>query len=170
MSWWAQGKFATEAVAVVWLDVDSSFPVYFVSRFQGFCCSLGMKDSLPHCSVENWRKIHRLESVCLSKATDSLFPATKSHLVQKNTLPNRLCLHSPVKQPTLALKINLTPSHLDQPEWCRCYASPTRQCYDLPMQLRSFPPWSKRPHTLRWPNMSPGRHGLSHLSSVFLVA
>lgn len=66
---------------------------------------------------------------------------------QKNTLPNRLCLHSPVKQPTLALKKNLTPSHLDQPEWCRCYASPTRQCYDLPMQLRSFPPWSKRPHT-----------------------
>lgn len=41
-----------------------------------------------------------------SKATDSLFPATKSHLVQKNTLPNRLCLHSPVKQTTLALKIN----------------------------------------------------------------
>lgn len=79
----AQGKFATEAVAVVWLDVDSSFPVSFVSRFQGFCCSLGMKDSLPHCSVENWRKIHRLESVYLSKATDSLFPATKSHLVPK---------------------------------------------------------------------------------------
>lgn len=83
MSWWALGNFATEAVAVVWLDVDSSFPVYFVSRFQGFCCSLGMKDSLPHCSVENWRKIHRLESVCLSKATDSLLPSTKSHLVTK---------------------------------------------------------------------------------------
>lgn len=88
-------------------NVDSSFPSdSFLSRFEGFCCSLGMKDSIVYENAWNKFLPPTLFSWKLEELSQIHWNIQKTSFGKKQHIANRLCLHSPVKQTSLALKIN----------------------------------------------------------------
>lgn len=164
MSWWAQGNFATEAVAVVWLDVSCLLCL----KVPGFLLQLG-DERLPP-TLFSW-KLEENSPLGIGLPLKQLILCFQPQKViwYKKTHCQTVCVFIRLlnKQPLLSKSTNPKSSW---PTWMVSVL-----CFTNSAMLRSANATAKLPAMVETTSHAeveyvPGGHGLSHLSSVFWVA